>query len=145
MESHNTLYPDAAMHVGDVVTSVNGVRGDWNAMVAEFAKASVVFKVERSSHSAFAQSSRPRAALSTVSIGALAFEDDALPKRWSVDLQKRAGERFGARVVRNADYADMETLQVKRIYPDGILARHNASSPQPAIEVHDLFVSVNGV
>ena len=47
LDKHNKLQPDAAMHQGDVVMSVNGVHGDFDAMFAQFAKDSVVFEVER--------------------------------------------------------------------------------------------------
>ena len=47
LDRHNQLQPDAAMQEGDVVLSVNGVHGDINAMVAQLAKDSVVFEVER--------------------------------------------------------------------------------------------------
>ena len=47
LDKHNKLQPDAAMHQGDVVLSVNGVHGDFDAMFAQFAKDSVVFEVER--------------------------------------------------------------------------------------------------
>ena len=36
-----------AIQEGDVVLSVNGVHGDFDAMFAQFAKDSVVFEVER--------------------------------------------------------------------------------------------------
>ena len=47
LDKHNQLQPDAAMQEGDVVLSVNGVHGDYDAMLAQFAKNSVVFEVER--------------------------------------------------------------------------------------------------
>ena len=47
LDKHNQLQPDAAMQEGDVVLSVNGVHGDYEAMDAQLAKGSVVFEVER--------------------------------------------------------------------------------------------------
>ena len=47
LSKHNQLQPDAAIQKGDVVLSVNGVHGDYDAMCAQFAKDSVVFEVER--------------------------------------------------------------------------------------------------
>ena len=47
LDKHNKLQPDAAIQEGDVVLSVNGVHGDYNAMTAQFAKDSVVLEVER--------------------------------------------------------------------------------------------------
>ena len=47
LSKHNQLQPDAAMHEGDVILSVNGVHGDYVAMRAQVAKDSVVFEVER--------------------------------------------------------------------------------------------------
>ena len=44
---HAQLQPDAAIQEGDVILSVNGVHGDFDAMFAQFAKDSVVFEVER--------------------------------------------------------------------------------------------------
>ena len=47
LSQHNQLQPDAALQEGDVVLSVNGVHGDFDAMGAQLAKDSVVFEVER--------------------------------------------------------------------------------------------------
>ena len=47
MAMHNQRNPDAAVEPGDVILSVNGVHGDWNEMLAQFAKDSVVVEVER--------------------------------------------------------------------------------------------------
>ena len=47
LSKHNQLQPDAAIQKGDVILSVNGVHGDFDAMCAQFAKDSVVFEVER--------------------------------------------------------------------------------------------------
>ena len=47
LSKHNELQPDAAIQEGDVILSVNGVHGDFDAMRAELAKDSVVFEVER--------------------------------------------------------------------------------------------------
>ena len=47
LDKHNQLQPDAAIQEGDVILSVNGVHGDFDAMRAELAKDSVVFEVER--------------------------------------------------------------------------------------------------
>ena len=47
LSKHNELQPDAAIQEGDVILSVNGVHGDYDAMDAELAKDSVVFEVER--------------------------------------------------------------------------------------------------
>ena len=47
LSKHNELQPDAAIHKGDVVLSVNGVHGDIDAMWAQAAKDSMVFEVER--------------------------------------------------------------------------------------------------
>ena len=47
LSKHNQLQPDAAIQEGDVILSVNGVHGDFDAMCAQFAKDSVVFEVER--------------------------------------------------------------------------------------------------
>ena len=48
LSKHNQLQPDAAIQEGDVILSVNGVHGDFDAMDAQLlAKDSVVFEVER--------------------------------------------------------------------------------------------------
>ena len=47
LSKHNQRQPDAAIQEGDVILSVNGVHGDYDAMDAELAKDSVVFEVER--------------------------------------------------------------------------------------------------
>ena len=47
VDKHNRLQPDAAIQEGDVILSVNGVHGDFDAMGAQLAKDSVVFEVER--------------------------------------------------------------------------------------------------
>ena len=47
LSKHNQLQPDAAIQEGDVILSVNGVHGDYDAMGAQLAKDSVVFEVER--------------------------------------------------------------------------------------------------
>ena len=47
LDKHNQLQPDAAIQEGDVILSVNGVHGDYDAMCAQLAKDSVVFEVER--------------------------------------------------------------------------------------------------
>ena len=47
LDKHNQLQPDAAIQEGDVILSVNGVHGDFDAMCAQFAKDSVVLEVER--------------------------------------------------------------------------------------------------
>ena len=47
LSKHNELQPDAAIQEGDVILSVNGVHGDFDAMSAQLANASVVFEVER--------------------------------------------------------------------------------------------------
>ena len=47
LDRHNQLQPDAAMQEGDVILSVNGVHGDFDAMGAQLAKDTVVFEVER--------------------------------------------------------------------------------------------------
>merc|ERR1719331_2443731 len=47
LSKHNQLRPDAAIQEGDVILSVNGVHGDFDAMRAQFPKDSVVFEVER--------------------------------------------------------------------------------------------------
>ena len=47
LSKHNELQPDAAIQEGDVILSVNGVHGDYDAMGAQCAKDSVVFEVER--------------------------------------------------------------------------------------------------
>ena len=47
LDKHNQLQRDGAIQEGDVVLSVNGVHGDFDAMFAQFAKDSVVFEVER--------------------------------------------------------------------------------------------------
>ena len=47
LDKHNRLQRDGAIQEGDVVLSVNGVHGDFDAMFAQFAKDSVVFEVER--------------------------------------------------------------------------------------------------
>ena len=47
LDKHNQLQPDAAMQEGDVILSVNGVHGDFDAMSAQCAEDSVVFEVER--------------------------------------------------------------------------------------------------
>ena len=47
LSKHNQLQPDAAIQEGDVILSVNGVHGDFDAMGAQLAKDTVVFEVER--------------------------------------------------------------------------------------------------
>ena len=47
VSKHNRLQPDAAIQVGDVILSVNGVHGDFYAMLAQLKKNSVVLEVER--------------------------------------------------------------------------------------------------
>ena len=47
LSKHNQLQPDAAIQEGDVILSVNGVHGDFDAMRAQLKKDSVVFEVER--------------------------------------------------------------------------------------------------
>ena len=47
LDKHNQLEPDAAIQEGDVILSVNGVHGDFDAMFAQLKKNSVVFEVER--------------------------------------------------------------------------------------------------
>ena len=47
LSKHNELQPDAAIQEGDVILSVNGVHGDFDAMLLLFEKDSVVFEVER--------------------------------------------------------------------------------------------------
>ena len=47
LSKHNQLQPDAAIQEGDIILSVNGVHGDYDAMDAELDKDSVVFEVER--------------------------------------------------------------------------------------------------
>ena len=47
LDEHNKRNPGAAVELGDLVVSVNGVRGNWDEMLAEFAKESVVVEVER--------------------------------------------------------------------------------------------------
>ena len=47
LDKHNQLQRDGAIQEGDVILSVNGVHGDFDAMFAQFAKDSVVFEVER--------------------------------------------------------------------------------------------------
>ena len=47
LDKHNQLQPDAAVQEGDVVLSVNGVHGDYDAMLAQLDKDSVVLEVER--------------------------------------------------------------------------------------------------
>ena len=47
LSKHNQLQPDAAIQKGDVILSVNGVHGDFDAMGAQLKKDSVVFEVER--------------------------------------------------------------------------------------------------
>ena len=47
LDKHNQLQRDGAIQEGDVVLSVNGVHGDFDAMFAQFAEDSVVFEVER--------------------------------------------------------------------------------------------------
>ena len=47
LSKHNELQPDAAIQEGDVILSVNGVHGDYDAMFAQLVKNSVVLEVER--------------------------------------------------------------------------------------------------
>ena len=47
LSKHNQRQPDAAIQEGDIILSVNGVHGDYDAMRAQFVKGSVVFEVER--------------------------------------------------------------------------------------------------
>ena len=47
LSKHNQRQPDAAIQEGDIILSVNGVHGDYDAMDAELAKDSVVLEVER--------------------------------------------------------------------------------------------------
>ena len=47
LDQHNQLQRDGAIQIGDVIVSVNGVHGNFDAMFAQFAKDSVVFEVER--------------------------------------------------------------------------------------------------
>ena len=47
LDEHNKRNPGAAVELGDLFVSVNGVRGNWDEMLAEFAKESVVVEVER--------------------------------------------------------------------------------------------------
>ena len=47
VDKHNRLQPDAAIQEGDVILSVNGVHGDYDAMFAQLVKNSVVLEVER--------------------------------------------------------------------------------------------------
>ena len=41
LDEHNKRNPGAAVELGDLIVSVNGVRGNWDEMLAEFAKESV--------------------------------------------------------------------------------------------------------
>ena len=47
LDKHNQLQRDGAIQEGDVVLSVNGVHGDFDAMFEEFAEDSIVFEIER--------------------------------------------------------------------------------------------------
>merc|ERR1711968_233972 len=50
LAEHNARNADAALELGDMIISVNGVRGDWNTMLAEFGKESMVVEIERPLH-----------------------------------------------------------------------------------------------
>jgi hypothetical protein len=68
LDEHNKRNPGAAVELGDLIVSVNGVRGNWDEMLAEFAKESVVVEVERPLQRSVARSEPAR---TEVSVGDL--------------------------------------------------------------------------
>jgi hypothetical protein len=136
--THNELQQNAAIRLGDVFTSVNGLRGDWNGMLAEFAKDVVVVEVERPSQTGAIRQG------TEFSIGG--FQSEPQPgSRWTFSLFKEKGQKIGAKAIRNLDYSAAEvSLELHVIHAGGLVDVHNKRSPHAAVQAGDIFLSVNG-
>ena len=117
----NSLFPRKAVEVHDVFISVNGVQGDWDRMVAEFASGIVEIIVERPSE--------------------YILEAGA---QWAVEISKEEGERLGANLFSSRECRNQTALAVLAI-TKGPLASHNEAHPGSIVEVNDLIIAVNGV
>jgi hypothetical protein len=66
--------------------------------------------------------------------------------RWTVNIIGMPDEKFGARMVKLEDYlSDAPVMAVKSVRPDGMLAKYNLHFPEKAVQVHDVFLSVNHI
>jgi hypothetical protein len=107
--------------VNDIIVSVNGVQGEWGAMLKEFDADVVTVVVERPSER-------------------LPFDG----ARWTVRLLKGMNEKLGANLFAASECRDKTVLAVASVNPVGLLQDYNTRNPTRAVEEHDLIVKVNG-
>jgi hypothetical protein len=141
LAKHNAENPESAIHIHDVITSVNGVEGDWRRMLAEFESGeNVSMVVERSSDQAGKDLTTAR---SEFSLGE-PLQATLLPgevensRRWTISLPKAKGQKIGARMKKNYQHAGEMVMEVRVMHDGGMLAEHNQRNPDAAVELGDM-------
>jgi hypothetical protein len=139
LSAHNAAHPDNAVEVNDVITSVNGVSLEPDAMLRELMEAKVAIEVERPSRAealgwAWSTRTRPRSPLLS----------PALCPQWTIEITKEISERFGADLFASPDCRGGTVLIVAGI-EEGPVKRHNENHPSFSLQVNDLIISVNNI